>query len=109
MTLPMGSPNESVPDNVRQGLARLFRLRLCLWGTWLAFIPLVFLATAVDPPDWLVMSLAFLWLGSWLVLTFVHILYRCPACRHLFNLKFPYRDLYDLEPDDALRCRRKWR
>jgi hypothetical protein len=39
--------------DIPRGLSRLYKLRLWLWGTWLALIPIVVIAVAIQPHDWL--------------------------------------------------------
>jgi hypothetical protein len=84
------SKPEEISDHVRQGLARLHKLRLWLWGTWLAFLPFMAIVVAVQPPEWLLMPIGILWFGTWVVLALVHGFYRCPACRHFFNWRLLY-------------------
>jgi hypothetical protein len=85
MTPHLAEEVEDVSPEVRQGLERLYKLRLWLWGTWLAFLPFMAIATAVQPPEWLLMPLGIFWFSTWVVLVVVHGLYRCPACRKFFN------------------------
>ncbi|MGD0838057.1 MAG: hypothetical protein ABSB49_15565 [Polyangia bacterium] len=73
---------------VRRGLARLYKLRLWLWGTWLAIIPFMALVMVIRPPEWLLTPVAILWLSTWGMLVVVHGFYRCPACRKFFNLSW---------------------
>ena len=73
---------------VRRGLARLYKLRLWLWGTWLGIIPFMALVMVIRPPEWLLTPVAILWLSTWGVLVVVHGFYRCPACRKFFNLSW---------------------
>ena len=51
MTPPLAEEGEDVLPDVRRGLARLYRLRLWLWGTWLAFLPFMALVMVVRPPN----------------------------------------------------------
>ena len=85
ITPPLAKKAEDVSAEVRRGLARLYKLRLWLWGTWLAFLPFMAIVMAVRPPEWLLTPLGIFWFSTWGVLVVVHGLYRCPACRRCFN------------------------
>jgi hypothetical protein len=79
--------SEGMSSDIPRGLSRLYKVRICLWGTWLALIPLMAIAVAIQPPDWLMRTIGFVWFGSWVVLVLVHGFYRCPSCRRFFNVK----------------------
>ena len=87
--------------DIPRGLSRLYKLRLWLWGTWLAFIPIVVIAVVIQPPDWLMTATGIVWFSSFAVLGLVHALYRCPSCRRFFNLKGLYRNPFTSE---CLHC-----
>ena len=75
-----------ISDDVRRWLSRLHNLRLWIVGSWLALIPFMALALAVQPPAWLMTPIAIAYVGTWAVLLLAQAFYRCPACRHFFNL-----------------------
>ncbi len=95
MTTPRSEAHpEELSLDVRQGLARLYRLRMWLWGLWLAVFPFMVIAVAVQPPAWLLKPLGTIWFGTWVVLALVHGFYRCPACRHFFHLRSMYGNAF---------------
>ena len=91
---PLEPKRERTSDDVSRGLAHLFKLRLWLWGTWLAFVPLAVIAAVLKPPESIVTPIAVFLFGSWVVHALVHVLYRCPACRRLFHLRGLYGNAF---------------
>jgi hypothetical protein len=81
---------EKISGDVGQGLARLYKLRWWMCGTWLSFFPFLFVVAVIPLPDWLGMSFGVLWMASWVVLMLVNGFYRCPNCRRFFNMRWPW-------------------
>ena len=72
---------------MQAGLRRIRRLRICMWGVLLSFLPLALLALPLQPPSWLLTAIGVLWFVSFAALAFAHSFSRCPACRRFFNVR----------------------
>ena len=70
-----------------EGLRHLRRLRRWLLGLFLGFLPALVLAVALQPPSWVLTSVAVLWFVAFVVVAMIHAFYRCPRCHRFFHVR----------------------